>query len=45
MARVRKTDGEPTFAGTRGNDEVAPIPAIGRTAMEPPSRDNSSRTR
>ena len=25
MARVRKPDGEQTFAGSRGNDEVAPI--------------------
>jgi hypothetical protein len=24
MARVRKPDGEQTFAGSRGNDEVAP---------------------
>jgi hypothetical protein len=25
MARVCKPDGEQTFAGTRGNDEVAPV--------------------
>jgi len=37
MARVRKPDGEQTFAGSRGNDEVAPFPAIHRASMEPPS--------
>jgi len=25
MAKVGKSDGEGTFAGTRGNDKVAPI--------------------
>ena len=33
MARVRKPDGEPTFAGSRGNDEVAPITDI--PALDP----------
>jgi hypothetical protein len=28
MAKVCKSDGEGTFAGTRGNGEVAPIPAV-----------------
>jgi hypothetical protein len=26
--KVGKSDGEGTFPGTRGNDEVAPIPAV-----------------
>jgi hypothetical protein len=29
MTKVGKSDGEETFAGVRGNDEVAPIAAIG----------------
>jgi hypothetical protein len=32
MSTVRKRHGERTFAGARGNDGVAPIPAI-RVAM------------
>jgi hypothetical protein len=28
MAKVGKSDGEGTFAGVRGNDQVAPIAAI-----------------
>ena len=32
MTKVGKSDGEGTFAGTRGNDKVAPIPAIRRVA-------------
>jgi hypothetical protein len=30
-----QTAGEPTFAGTRGNDEVAPISAVRGTTMQP----------
>jgi hypothetical protein len=33
-ARCRFSQG--TFAGTRGNGRDAPIPAIRRTAIEPP---------
>src|SRR5580704_17042433 len=36
FTEVCKRDGEETFAGTRGNDEVAPITVVGRTAIEPP---------
>jgi hypothetical protein len=34
MTKVGKSDGEGTFAGTRGNDKVAPMnePARGRGA-------------
>jgi hypothetical protein len=28
MAKVCKSDGEGTFAGTHGNGEVAPIPVV-----------------
>jgi hypothetical protein len=35
MAKVRKSDGEGTFAGTRGNDEDAAIPVVRLTAAEP----------
>jgi hypothetical protein len=28
MAKVRKSDGQETFAGTQGNGEVAPIPVV-----------------
>jgi hypothetical protein len=31
----RKSDGEGTFAGTRGNDEYAPIPAVRGATIEP----------
>jgi hypothetical protein len=34
MARVRKPDGEQTFAGSRGNDEVAPTPDLRAVAPE-----------
>jgi len=34
MAKVCKSDGQGTFAGTQGNGEVAPIPAV--HAIEPP---------
>jgi hypothetical protein len=30
MSNVRKWDGEGTFAGSRGNDGVAPVPAVRR---------------
>jgi len=32
MAKVGKPDGEGTIAGTRGNGEDAPKPAVGRVA-------------
>jgi len=32
MAKVGKSDGEATFAGRRGNDQVAPKPAIRQQA-------------
>src|SRR5207237_3069196 len=35
MTKVGKSDGEGTFAGMRGNDEVAPIPAIRASGREP----------
>ena len=35
MAKVRKSGGEGTFAERHGNGEVAPIPAIRGTAIEP----------
>jgi hypothetical protein len=35
MAKVCKPDGEGTFAERHGNGEVAPIPAVRRTAIEP----------
>jgi hypothetical protein len=28
MTKVGRSDGEATFAGRRGNDKVAPIPAV-----------------
>ena len=34
MTKVGKSDGEGTFAGVRGNDEVAPIPAVRRAEIE-----------
>jgi hypothetical protein len=34
--------GERTFAGTRGNGEVAPIPAVRRTAIEPQGSTHNS---
>jgi hypothetical protein len=34
MTKVGKSDGEGTFAGMRGNDEVAPTAAIRGAAME-----------
>jgi len=34
MAKVGKSDGEGTFAGVRGNDQVAPIPVIGMARCE-----------
>jgi len=30
MTKVGKWDGEETFPGARGNDEVAPTPAVRR---------------
>jgi hypothetical protein len=35
MTKVGKSDGEGTFAGTRGNDKVAPFPVIRVAAAEP----------
>jgi hypothetical protein len=35
MTKVCKSNGEGTFAGTRGNGEVAPIPAVRGTTLEP----------
>jgi hypothetical protein len=35
-AKVGKSDGEGTLAGTRGNGEDAPIPAVRVNAIEPP---------
>jgi len=35
---------EGTFAGTRGKDKDAPIPAIRRTAIEPPMPTLKSRS-
>jgi hypothetical protein len=35
MTKVGKSDGEGTFAGTRGNGIVAPKPARRWTAIEP----------
>jgi hypothetical protein len=32
--KVGKSDGEGTFAGVRGNDEVAPTAVIGATTIE-----------
>ena len=50
MVKVCKPDGEGTIAGTRGNGEDAPIPAILSIALEPlcltegsPLRATSSR--
>jgi len=34
MTKVGKSDGEGTFAETRGNDGVAPLPAIPAFALE-----------
>jgi hypothetical protein len=34
MSTVRKRDGEGTFAGSRGNDGVAPIAAVWEAAIE-----------
>jgi hypothetical protein len=36
MAKVCKSGGEGTFAEKHGNGEVAPIPAVRRTTIEPP---------
>jgi hypothetical protein len=33
MTKVGKSDDEGTFAGARGNDEVAPIPAVRAAAI------------
>jgi hypothetical protein len=35
MAKVCKSDGQGTFAGTQGNGELAPFPAIRVAALEP----------
>jgi hypothetical protein len=34
MAKVCKPDGEGTFAGTRGNEQDAPIPVVREPAIE-----------
>jgi hypothetical protein len=36
MAKVCKSGGEGTFAERHGNGEVAPIPVVRETAIEPP---------
>jgi hypothetical protein len=41
----RKSDGEGTFAGTRGNDEYAPIPAVRRVTVEPLMHRDRSRSK
>ena len=41
MAKVCNQDGEETFAGTRGNDKVAPIAVTRGTAMGPPGSTRS----
>jgi hypothetical protein len=38
MTKVCKSNGEGTFAGTRGNGEVAPIPAVRRMTIVGSSR-------
>ena len=43
-AKVGKSDGEATFAGARGNDPDAPIPAVRRAAIEPPGSILSNRS-
>jgi hypothetical protein len=35
MAKVCNQDGQETFTGTRGNDKVAPTPAIREAPIEP----------
>jgi hypothetical protein len=35
-SKVRKQDGEGTFAGTHGNDRVAPTAVVRGTAIGPP---------
>jgi len=35
MAKVCKSDGQGTFAGTQGNGEVAPVPAVRCDDEEP----------
>ena len=42
MSTVRKRDGEGTFAGPRGNGEVAPSPAVRGTLIEPRKRPKGS---
>jgi hypothetical protein len=44
-SKVRKQDGEGTFAGTRGNDRVAPIPAVRTTAIVPRNSTQSGHRR
>jgi len=39
--KVCKPDCEGTIAGTHGNGEVAPIPAVGKAAIEPPESTKS----
>jgi len=36
VVKVCKSDREGTVAGTRGNGEVAPIPAVRCATIEPP---------
>jgi hypothetical protein len=35
MTQVGKSDGEGTFAGTRGNDKVAPKPVVPKIVFGP----------
>jgi hypothetical protein len=42
MTKVGKSDGEGTFPGRRGNDKVAPIPAVRKVGIE---QHNATRSR
>jgi hypothetical protein len=44
LVKVRKPDGEETIAGMRGNGRDAPIPAVRRTAVEPPQSSGANLT-
>jgi hypothetical protein len=44
MEKVCKSDCEGTVAETRGNGEVAPIPAVGGSAIEPRDLTRISRS-
>ena len=42
--KVSEPDGEGTFAGVRGNDEVAPFPGIRLPRPDPAKAEDSLRT-